>query len=88
MESLYKTKKVLSIGLCNVDTRTFSLFLKNDIEILPHVIQIEISPFRTADEDIKMFQNKGIVVQAYSPLCRMVKEIKENSLLFGNRKKI
>jgi len=87
MERLYKNRKVLSIGLCNVDVRTFSQFLKNDIEILPHVIQIEISPFRTANEDIRMFQNKGIVVQAYSPLCRMIKEIRESNILLEIAKK-
>lgn len=81
MEDLYMKGRVRAIGLCNVNARIYTNFLKDDIRIKPHAIQIEISPFRTANEDIKLFQDEGILVEAYSPLCRMIPEIRENAVL-------
>lgn len=80
-ESLYEKGVVRSIGLCNVNVRTYNDFLSQDIRILPHVIQIEISPLRTANDDLSLFTKEGIVVEAYSPLGRMVPEIRNNSIL-------
>lgn len=81
MENLYTKGTVHAIGLCNVNIRTYTEFMKNDIKVKPHVVQIEVSPLRTADKDIKLFQDEGILVEAYSPLCRMVPEIRENTVL-------
>ena len=80
-EKLYEQGIVRSIGLCNVNARTYGEFLQNDVRILPHVVQIEISPLRTADNDLTMFAEAGIVVEAYSPLGRMVPEIRNNAVL-------
>ena len=80
-ERLYDLGVVRSIGLCNVNTRTYYDFLKQDVKIHPHVVQIELSPLRTADSDVAMFMEAGIVVEAYSPLGRMVPEIKNNTVL-------
>lgn len=80
-EKLYEQGIVRSIGLCNVNARTYGEFLQNDVRILPHVVQIEISPLRTADNDLALFAEAGIVVEAYSPLGRMVPEIRNNAVL-------
>ena len=80
-EELYEQGVVRSIGLCNVNERTYREFLNNKVRILPHVVQIEISPLRTADIDLELFADAGIAVEAYSPLGRMVPEIKNNSVL-------
>lgn len=80
-EKLYDQGAVRSIGLCNVNARTYGEFLQNDVRILPHVVQIEISPLRTVDNDLQLFKEVGIVVEAYSPLCRMVPEIRNSAVL-------
>ncbi len=43
-------------------------------------IQNEISPLNV-DPDVEFFQNQGIVVEAYSPLGRMVPQIKKSSVI-------
>ncbi|WP_418223332.1 aldo/keto reductase family protein [Clostridium isatidis] len=78
LERMYKSGKVKSIGLCNVNIRILDSLIKTGIEILPHVIQNEISPLRVCEEEVSYFQNMGIVVQAYSPLCRMIEPVKES----------
>lgn len=72
---------VRSIGLCNIGKRKLEQ-LDKILEIaIPNVIQIEISPLRTAIQDVEFFQNKGIIVEAYSPMCRMIPEIRNNQIL-------
>ena len=48
--------------------------------MFPDVIQNEISPLNY-DYDVEFFQNNNIIVQAYSPLCRMVDRIKNSEVL-------
>lgn len=86
-ESLYNEGRVRSIGLCNVDKRTFNEFLESGIQVRPHVVQIEISPLRTANADLEAFHKAGIVIEAYSPLCRMIPEIKDSEILQSLSKK-
>ena len=86
-EQLYEQGIVHSIGLCNMNTRTYKDFLRKDVKILPHVVQIELSPLRTANSDLALFLEAGIVVEAYSPLGRMVQEIRNNSVLLELSKK-
>ncbi len=81
MEKLYKKGKVRSIGLCNMNARVYLEFMKNDIEIKPHVIQNEISPFYTDSDSVQLFLGEGIAVEAYSPLCRMIPDIRTNEVL-------
>lgn len=86
-ERLYEKGVVRSIGLCNMNIRTYIDFTRKDVRVLPHVVQIELSPLRTANEDLTMFSGAGIIVEAYSPLGRMVPEIKNNSVLLKLAKK-
>lgn len=80
-ESLYEQKFVRSIGLCNVNSRVYSEFMQSEINIEPHVIQVEISPLRTINQDLELFFKTDVVVEAYSPLCRMVPQVKDNTIL-------
>lgn len=80
-ESLYEQKLVRSIGLCNVNSKVYSEFMQNEINIKPHVIQVETSPLRTINQDLELFFKSNIIVEAYSPLCRMVPQVKDNILL-------
>ena len=73
--------KVRSIGLCNIDKNKY-IQLKEITDIaIPNVIQIELSPLRTAERDVNFFKDQGICVEAYSPLCRMIPAIRENVVL-------
>lgn len=80
-EALYKQGLVRAIGLCNVNSRIYSEFLQSGISIEPHVVQVEISPLRTIDQDLDLFLKSGVIVEAYSPLCRMVPEVRNNAIL-------
>lgn len=87
MERMYRKGKVRAIGLCNMNVRTYQDFREKGIEIKPHVIQNEISPFRTDIDSTLFFQNEGIAVEAYSPLCRMIPDIKFDMVLNSLAKK-
>lgn len=83
MERLYEQGLVKSIGICNVNKRVMEKFKNRNIfkKYSPQVIQNEISPLRTCDEEIKYYKSNNLAVQAYSPLCRMNEEIKNSEIL-------
>ncbi len=81
MERMYRKGKVRAIGFCNMSARKYQEFQKHGFEIKPHLIQNEISPFWTDVDSTLFFQGEGVVVQAYSPLCRMISDIKSNPVL-------
>lgn len=67
MEALVKKGKIRTIGVSN-----FSIAKINEIwdaaEIKPAVNQVELHPYFAQPELVKWCQDKGIVVEAYSPL--------------------
>lgn len=83
MEKLYKEGIVKSIGICNLNQRVLNKFMDAGIfkEVLPQVVQNEISPLRTCSEEIEYYKSKGLEIQAYSPLARMLKPVKESETL-------
>lgn len=85
-ESMLDLKRngwVKKIGVCNIDIRGYeNLFISNSYSN-PDVIQNEISPLNTDKENIEYFFRKGIIVEAYSPLCRMDSRIKESPNLIN-----
>lgn len=83
MERLYQKGILRSIGLSNVNIKKYEQFLKGNPKIEPHVVQNEIHPLNTCNNDVLYFQRRNIVVEAYSPLCRMVPEIKNSDVLKG-----
>jgi diketogulonate reductase-like aldo/keto reductase len=69
LEKLYEKGKTRSIGVSNFTIRHIKELLEFSSTI-PAVNQFEISPFLYQNELIKFCQDKGIVVEAYSPLTR------------------
>lgn len=82
LESVYTTDNVLkSIGLCNVRQRHFDKMIENKVDMLPQIVQIEVTPFWQVKE-LKSFCDKNkISIQAFSPLCKMIEPIRSNQLL-------
>lgn len=66
-----KGRKVKLIGLCNVDQRIYLDLMQYANGIKPEVVQIERHPYNTCDEFVEHLRNEKIMVQAYSPICRM-----------------
>lgn len=81
LEKLYKHGLVRNIGVCNFRERHWKKLLDSNIEILPHINQIEIHPLRTCDELLSFCKDRNISVQAYSPICKMLPPISENKIL-------
>lgn len=81
LEDMYEeTNKISYIGICNCRLRHL-LDMEKHCRILPHVLQIEITPFWQAKEERLFCQQHGIAVQAFSPLCKMIDLIKGNKVL-------
>lgn len=81
MEKVYKSGKAKAIGMANYHIRHFEKLFSAGIEINPHCVQFECHPMRTANEIIEYCNDKGIAVQAYSPICRMIPRIRESEIL-------
>lgn len=81
MEKVYRSGKVRAIGMANFRIRHFEHLFGEGIEIMPHCVQMELHPMRTADETVAYLRARNIAIQAYSPLCRMIPKIRENDLL-------
>lgn len=78
-DALVKAKKrglVENIGICNLRMRQLQRLPIGDI--MPDFIQIERHPLRTCKKEIEYCSEKNIAIQAYSPLCKMNKNIAEN----------
>lgn len=81
MEKVYKSGKVRAIGMANYRIRHFEHLFKEGVEIMPHCVQMELHPMRTAKDIVAYLHERNIVIQAYSPLCRMIPKIRENEIL-------
>ncbi len=78
-EQLKGSGKVHKIGICNVRLRHLKDYeLKG---IYPEIVQIERNPLRTCEREIAFCKQKGIELQAYSPLCKMDKRLAESAIL-------
>ena len=83
MESIYKTGKVRAIGMANYRVRHFEHLFNEGVEIMPHCVQFELHPMRTANDIVTYCRERNIAIQAYSPLCRMIEPIRNSELLKG-----
>ena len=77
---LKKAGYIKKIGLSNVRRRHVEKLLR-ETGIMPDAIQIERHPLRICKEDVEYFKKEGIIVEAYSPVCRMDKRLVESKLL-------
>lgn len=79
METIYKEKRVKSIGVSNFTIKHLEELMSNT-EIVPAVNQVEFHPF-LYQKDLLDFCNKhGIALEAYSPLSHG-KRLEDNTLL-------
>ena len=69
---------VKHLGICNIDERGFYTIFENKGLSGVEIIQNEISPMNVDSNNTIFFQNKGLVVEAYSPFCRMNHNITDN----------
>lgn len=66
---LYEQKKVRSIGVSNYTVNHLTELL-NETPIVPAANQIELSPFLQRAKLVQFCRDKGITIEAYSPLAR------------------
>lgn len=79
LEKLYSDGKAKSIGISNYTINHIEELLKS-CGIVPSVNQVELSPFLQQPKLMEYCKEKGIVVEAYSPLTRG-KKFKDKRLL-------
>ena len=67
MEELYEAGKIRAIGISNFKPHHIEALLKT-AKIAPMVNQIRLCPGETQDETVDFCRERGIVLEAYSPL--------------------
>ena len=72
-------KLVKNIGICNVRMRQLTEFKK--WSFMPEIIQIERHPLMNFSDEIRFCKENNILIQAYSPLCKMDDRIANNDVL-------
>lgn len=80
MEALHKEGLVKAIGVCNFHEHHLNKLLEV-AEVVPAVNQIEIHPLFSQKPLREYCENRGIKLQAYSPIARMNPKLVENELL-------
>ena len=86
--SLVKLKKdglVKYIGICNLRIRHLENL--SDDGIIPEILQIERHPLNTFREEAEWCVRNSVVLQDYSPLCKMHPLIKNNECVTSIAKK-
>jgi diketogulonate reductase-like aldo/keto reductase len=67
MEKLLETGKVRAIGVSNFNVRRLEELL-SQVSVVPAANQIEAHPYLQQPDLLRFCQDKGIIVEAYSPL--------------------
>lgn len=67
------------IGICNL--RAEHLYRLQSIGIVPDILQIERHPLNTFEDERRFCLDNGIVLQDYSPLCKMHPLLRESVIL-------
>ena len=67
------------IGICNL--RINHLQELKVAHIIPEILQIERHPLNIFDKEVLFCKENDIVLQNYSPLCKMHPKLKESTLL-------
>lgn len=81
LEDLFINDKVVrSIGMCNCRLRHL-LQMEKECNIMPHVLQVEVTPFWQINDLKEYCDIHDIYIQAFSPLCKMIEPIRENNVL-------
>lgn len=67
------------IGVCNL--RIPHLKELKEIGVMPDILQIERHPLNSFSEEVRFCKDNSIIVQDYSPLCKMHPLLKNNKIL-------
>jgi len=81
LEKLYEKGYLRSIGIANTQERHIKRMQQNDISIFPHVMQVEIHPFRTCQSMMELCEENKIALQACSSLMEMRPMVTRNQVL-------
>ena len=77
LEDAKKQGLTKKIGICNLRMRQ----LKEYISWKPDIVQIERHPLNVFSEEVSFCGEKGVEIQAYSPLCKMDDRIKDSRII-------
>lgn len=77
MNMLKEQGLVKHIGICNL--RISHLEELKEQGIIPEVLQIERHPLNTFEREVQFCKDNGIILQDYSPLCKMHPRIKNHA---------
>ncbi len=80
MELLYKEGFVKAIGVCNFHQHHLEKLLKV-ADVVPSINQVELHPLLSQKPLMDYCLEKGICMQAYSPIARMDSKLIEHPLL-------
>jgi len=80
MEVLYKEGLCRAIGVCNFNEHHIKELL-SIAKVVPAVNQIELHPLLSQKPLVEYCISNGILVEAYSPLARMHKDLVENPIM-------
>ncbi|MDP3882034.1 MAG: aldo/keto reductase [Nanoarchaeota archaeon] len=69
MQSLVKEKRCLAVGVSNFTIQHLQEIIKLGLPV-PSINQVEFSPFLYQKDLLEFCQEKGIILEAYSPLTR------------------
>jgi len=86
METLYKEGLIGAIGVCNFHQHHLERLLEA-AEVVPAINQIELHPLLSQKPLRDYCKDKGIHVQAYSPIARMDPKLVEHPVLVELAKK-
>lgn len=67
------------VGICNLRLRHLETLKKQGI--IPEILQIERHPLNTFEKEVEWCKKNSIIIQDYSPLCKMHPLIKNNEQL-------
>jgi len=81
MEKVYASGRAHAIGMANYRLRHFRHLFDAGIEVMPHCVQHECHPLRTADDLLAFCNEHHIAIQAYSALCRMMPAVRNSPIL-------
>lgn len=83
VKKLYEEGYVKSIGVCSFTKRDFELY-KSELNDLPMVNQIEISPYNTNKEIISYCKERGVQLEAFATFGTTKKNPVASTELFEN----
>lgn len=76
LDRLKRKGLIINIGICNL--RIEHLIELKSIGIIPDILQIERHPLNTFERERKFCIENGIILQDYSPLCKMHPRLRED----------